>query len=213
MRQLIAFIFLAATLAFSQQPGGSGWMTPPGRGTLTPADTSIVGCTSGGHTGSGLCVRQTGATLITPTFTGTTTGAAATWSGVATFNSTVKISSYIFGPGGSPEILVGQDGGGVYFGSGGTSPAIGVYVGGANTTDVLLAGAALHYKTGAGVDRFFVTSSGGTFAGSVTTGAPTTGTAAPWKLGVIVTAACVLDATTYAQVEVNGVFRKVALCQ
>ncbi len=52
-----------------------------------------------------------------------------------------------------------------------------------------------------------------TFINSVSTGAPTTGTAAPWKLGSIVTAACVLDATTYTQVEVNGVFRKVALCQ
>ncbi len=49
--------------------------------------------------------------------------------------------------------------------------------------------------------------------GSITTQAPTTGTAAPWKLGSIVTAACVLDATTYAQIEINGVFRKVALCQ
>ncbi len=49
--------------------------------------------------------------------------------------------------------------------------------------------------------------------GSITTGAPTTGTAAPFKSGVIVTAACVLDAAHYWQGEVNGVFVKRALCQ
>jgi hypothetical protein len=48
-------------------------------------------------------------------------------------------------------------------------------------------------------------------AGSITTGAPTTGTAAPWKFGSRVAAAVALDATQYIEVEVGGVFYKLAI--
>ena len=47
--------------------------------------------------------------------------------------------------------------------------------------------------------------------GTLKTGAPTTGTAAEWKLGQRVAAAVVLDATQYIQVEVGGTFYKLAI--
>jgi len=47
--------------------------------------------------------------------------------------------------------------------------------------------------------------------GTIKTGAPTTGTAAEWKLGQRVAAAVVLDATQYIQVEVGGTFYKLAI--
>jgi hypothetical protein len=48
-------------------------------------------------------------------------------------------------------------------------------------------------------------------SGSIKTGAPTTGTAANWKLGQRVAAAVVLDATQYIEVEVGGTFYKIAI--
>ena len=66
-------------------------------------------------------------------------------------------------------------------------------------TDV--AGMAFHFK------------GNGLFDSTLTTGAPSGGTAAAWKFGVNVSAACVLDATNYVQLEVAGVLKKVALCQ
>ncbi len=62
-------------------------------------------------------------------------------------------------------------------------------------------------------DPFKIVAPSTQITGTLTTGAPNTGTAAPWKLGIIVTAACVLDATTYAEIDISGTFRKVALCQ
>lgn len=52
-----------------------------------------------------------------------------------------------------------------------------------------------------------------TASGSYTSGAPNTGTAAAWKFGVSVSAACVLDATRYIQLDVAGTLVKVATCQ
>jgi hypothetical protein len=48
-------------------------------------------------------------------------------------------------------------------------------------------------------------------SGGITTAAPTTGTAAKWKLGSRVAAAVVLDATQYIEVEVGGTFYKLAI--
>lgn len=50
-----------------------------------------------------------------------------------------------------------------------------------------------------------------TFSNSIKTAAPTTGTAAEWKLGQRVAAAVVLDATQYIEVEVGGTFYKLAI--
>ena len=50
-----------------------------------------------------------------------------------------------------------------------------------------------------------------TFAGSITTAAPTTGTAGAWKLGVKVDATTTLDTTKYLQVDIGGTLYKVAL--
>jgi hypothetical protein len=49
------------------------------------------------------------------------------------------------------------------------------------------------------------------FTQSIKTAAPTTGTAASWKLGQRVAAAVVLDATQYIEVEVGGTFYKLAI--
>jgi hypothetical protein len=49
------------------------------------------------------------------------------------------------------------------------------------------------------------------FTQSIKTAAPTTGTAAAWKLGQRVAAAVVLDATQYIEVEVGGTFYKLAI--
>jgi hypothetical protein len=60
--------------------------------------------------------------------------------------------------------------------------------------------------------QFLLTSAGNVaVAGSIQTGAPTTGTAAAWKLGSRVAAAVALDATQYIQVEVGGTFYKLAI--
>jgi hypothetical protein len=48
-------------------------------------------------------------------------------------------------------------------------------------------------------------------AGSLRTAAPSGGTAQPWKLGSIVTAASALDVTRYVEAEINGVACKLAL--
>jgi hypothetical protein len=50
-----------------------------------------------------------------------------------------------------------------------------------------------------------------TFAGSIATAAPTTGTAGAWKLGVKVDATTTLDTTKYLQVDIGGTLYKVAL--
>jgi len=46
---------------------------------------------------------------------------------------------------------------------------------------------------------------------SITTGAPTTGTAAPWKFGSRVAAAVVLDATQYIELDISGTLYKLAI--
>lgn len=43
---------------------------------------------------------------------------------------------------------------------------------------------------------------------ALTTGAPTGGTAAPWKLGSVVAGAVVPDGTRYLEVEIGGVVYK-----
>ena len=48
-------------------------------------------------------------------------------------------------------------------------------------------------------------------AGSIQTGAPTTGTSRPWKLGAREAATVVLDTTQYIEVEVAGTFYKLAI--
>jgi len=50
-----------------------------------------------------------------------------------------------------------------------------------------------------------------TFNNTIKTGAPTTGTAATWKLGSKVAAAVTLDTNNYIEVEVGGVFYKLAI--
>ena len=49
--------------------------------------------------------------------------------------------------------------------------------------------------------------------GGLTTGTPNGGTAAAWKFGVLVNAACVLDAANYIQIDVAGTLYKMAICQ
>jgi hypothetical protein len=51
-----------------------------------------------------------------------------------------------------------------------------------------------------------------TLYGSLTTGAPSGGTAAAWKMGTLVTTATVFDATRYIQLDVGGVLYKIAVC-
>jgi hypothetical protein len=46
---------------------------------------------------------------------------------------------------------------------------------------------------------------------SITTGAPTTGTAAPWKFGSRVAAAVVLDSTQYIELDISGTLYKLAI--
>ena len=50
-----------------------------------------------------------------------------------------------------------------------------------------------------------------TFSGSIKTAAPTTGTAAEWKLGSRVAAAVALDATQYIEVDIGGTLYKLAI--
>jgi hypothetical protein len=50
-----------------------------------------------------------------------------------------------------------------------------------------------------------------TFGDSITTAAPTTGTAAAWKFGVKVTATSTLDTTQYIQLDVGGTLYKVCV--
>lgn len=50
-----------------------------------------------------------------------------------------------------------------------------------------------------------------TFTGAVVTGAPSGGTAAQWKLGSIVAAAVVFDATRYVELDVGGTLCKLSL--
>ena len=52
-----------------------------------------------------------------------------------------------------------------------------------------------------------------TFGGWIQTGAPNGGTAAAWKLGSYITAAAVLDAAHYVQLDVGGTLYKLALAQ
>jgi hypothetical protein len=49
------------------------------------------------------------------------------------------------------------------------------------------------------------------FSGNIKTGAPTGGTARNWKLGDVVSQAVELDGGNYVEVEINGVFRQLAL--
>jgi hypothetical protein len=63
-----------------------------------------------------------------------------------------------------------------------------------------------------GLARLTIASTGAaTFSSSVTTGAPTTGTAAAWKLGSRVAAAVALDATQYIELDVAGTLYKLAI--
>lgn len=50
-----------------------------------------------------------------------------------------------------------------------------------------------------------------TFAGNITTAAPSGGTAGSWKLGIRVAATTTLDTTQYLQVDIGGTLYKVAL--
>ena len=63
-------------------------------------------------------------------------------------------------------------------------------------------------------ERMRITAAGlVTLIGSITTGAPTGGTAGAWKFGVYVTGAAVLDAAHYVQLDVGGTLYKLALAQ
>ena len=83
-----------------------------------------------------------------------------------------------------------------------------------NRTNTAL-GSGSHYLIDAmvaSVSKFAVTTAGNlTLAGSITTGAPVTGTAGAWKLGIRVAAAVVFDATQYIQLDVAGTLYKVAI--
>lgn len=48
---------------------------------------------------------------------------------------------------------------------------------------------------------------------TVTAGKPLGGTAAPWKFGIKVTGACLLDTTKYIQLDVSGTLYKLSTCQ
>ena len=48
--------------------------------------------------------------------------------------------------------------------------------------------------------------------GSLSTSAPTTGTAGAWKMGILVTAACTPDATKYIQLDIGGTLYKLGTC-
>jgi hypothetical protein len=66
--------------------------------------------------------------------------------------------------------------------------------------------------SGSGVGDLILNTNGkATFSNSIKTAAPTTGTAAEWKLGSRVAAAVVLDTTQYIEVEVAGTFYKLAI--
>jgi hypothetical protein len=65
--------------------------------------------------------------------------------------------------------------------------------------------------TGGAVPLTLGTDSNATFAGSLTTAAPSGGTAGAWKLGVRVAATTTLDTTQYLQVDIGGTLYKVAL--
>jgi hypothetical protein len=68
------------------------------------------------------------------------------------------------------------------------------------------------YSMATGTEVFSLTSGGNaTFAGSLTTAAPSGGTAGAWKLGVRVAATTTLDTTQYLQVDIGGTLYKVAL--
>ncbi len=62
--RFVFLLALAVTAAFAQNPLPS-FMNPGRVGMLTRADTSVVGCTNSGYTGSGPCVRR-----ASPVFTG-----------------------------------------------------------------------------------------------------------------------------------------------
>jgi hypothetical protein len=49
------------------------------------------------------------------------------------------------------------------------------------------------------------------FTGNIKTGAPTGGTARNWKLGSVISQAVEIDGGNYVEVEINGVFRQLAL--
>lgn len=72
---------------------------------------------------------------------------------------------------------------------------------------------ALQARTGAGVVTTvgLFSATGLVVTGSVETSAPSGGTAQPWKLGSIASAASALDTTRYVEAEINGVACKLAL--
>lgn len=51
------------------------------------------------------------------------------------------------------------------------------------------------------------------FDGALTSGTPSGGTAAPWKLGSYVTNSVTVSTTNYVEVEINGVLRKLVVAQ
>ena len=68
-------------------------------------------------------------------------------------------------------------------------------------------------QNSSGTNQFYINTntSKAEFAGSIKTAAPTTGTAAEWKLGSRVAAAVALDATQYIELDVGGTLYKLAI--
>jgi len=92
-------------------------------------------------------------------------GGSARVNGALTTTGNINVAGYIFDTSNS-EILAGADGGGFYFASGSTSPALPIYIGGINTTNTIVASqltAASFIKSGSS-DSFFLLGGGGTVA-------------------------------------------------
>ena len=82
-----------------------------------------------------------------------------------------------------------------------------------DTTTSLSGTTTLGIFANAGTAKWTLDNAGNqTITGSITTAAPTTGTAAPWKLGTIVTGqvGLVLVATQYVQLDINGTLYRLA---
>ena len=82
----------------------------------------------------------------------------------------------------------------------------------AGTDDVVLITTGDFYlRNGSAANLIKTTNAGNSeFLGNIKTGAPTTGTAATWKLGQRVAAAVVLDTTQYIEVDIGGTLYKLA---
>lgn len=182
--------------------------------------------------GTGNSPQFTGLTL-----TSTTTGVGGNWSGVHNFNYSAGQAVVIAGNAAYPSTSGTTQTGGLRIAPAGGAPTVldfgqgtsgnypmwiqSVYSDNlANSAPLLInpnggnvsIGTTSNLGYALGVSGAMIVTGLSTF-GAITTGSPIGGTAGIWKTGINITAACVLSATNYVQLDVGGALYKVATCQ